>query len=103
MIRRPPRSTLFPYTTLFRSQAEERLRHGAGHDADGGGGCEGQAVLTREEEGDRRRGERQADEPAADGGAPAPAREACRADQDRGGDELEDEAVQARGTLRARA
>src|SRR2546427_6466534 len=23
MIRRPPRSTLFPYTTLFRSQAEE--------------------------------------------------------------------------------
>src|SRR5689334_24431730 len=27
MIRRPPRSTLFPYTTLFRSQLEvERLR-----------------------------------------------------------------------------
>src|SRR2546422_8566745 len=26
MIRRPPRSTLFPYTTLFRSQAEHRLR-----------------------------------------------------------------------------
>src|SRR2546430_12591604 len=24
MIRRPPRSTLFPYTTLFRSQVEER-------------------------------------------------------------------------------
>src|SRR3712207_8922697 len=24
MIRRPPRSTLFPYTTLFRSEAEER-------------------------------------------------------------------------------
>src|SRR3712207_8294383 len=24
MIRRPPRSTLFPYTTLFRSQAAER-------------------------------------------------------------------------------
>src|SRR3712207_8906464 len=24
MIRRPPRSTLFPYTTLFRSQAIER-------------------------------------------------------------------------------
>src|SRR3712207_7190242 len=23
MIRRPPRSTLFPYTTLFRSRAEE--------------------------------------------------------------------------------
>src|SRR2546430_12246466 len=27
MIRRPPRSTLFPYTTLFRS-LEERLLHG---------------------------------------------------------------------------
>src|SRR5258708_31997719 len=26
MIRRPPRSTLFPYTTLFRSQAEEGIR-----------------------------------------------------------------------------
>src|SRR3712207_6976833 len=24
MIRRPPRSTLFPYTTLFRSRADER-------------------------------------------------------------------------------
>src|SRR6266487_6961811 len=29
MLRRPPRSTLFPYTTLFRSQAEA-----AGEDAD---------------------------------------------------------------------
>src|ERR1039458_3456400 len=32
MIRRPPRSTLFPYTTLFRSlrggRGEEHLRHG---------------------------------------------------------------------------
>src|SRR3712207_8390683 len=26
MIRRPPRSTLFPYTTLFRSQGERRRR-----------------------------------------------------------------------------
>src|SRR5690349_23075013 len=26
MIRRPPRSTLFPYTTLFRSQALEAYR-----------------------------------------------------------------------------
>src|SRR3712207_7468429 len=25
MIRRPPRSTLFPYTTLFRSGVDERL------------------------------------------------------------------------------
>src|SRR3712207_6998224 len=32
MIRRPPRSTLFPYTTLFRScgvEAREHLRHNA--------------------------------------------------------------------------
>src|SRR5688572_32550129 len=27
MIRRPPRSTLFPYTTLFRSQPLRRPRH----------------------------------------------------------------------------
>src|SRR3712207_7211113 len=26
MIRRPPRSTLFPYTTLFRSQVPESIR-----------------------------------------------------------------------------
>src|SRR5438309_4376408 len=26
LIRRPPRSTLFPYTTLFRSRAQDRLR-----------------------------------------------------------------------------
>src|SRR5256885_10202683 len=27
MIRRPPRSTLFPYTTLFRSYGDRRRRH----------------------------------------------------------------------------
>src|SRR2546427_3801464 len=27
MIRRPPRSTLFPYTTLFRSEVEDLVRH----------------------------------------------------------------------------
>src|SRR2546430_10360605 len=27
MIRRPPRSTLFPYTTLFRSHPEARPQH----------------------------------------------------------------------------
>src|SRR2546421_6805990 len=34
MIRRPPRSTLFPYTTLFRSgvaRARGRLRHSGPH------------------------------------------------------------------------
>src|SRR3712207_7395780 len=30
MIRRPPRSTLFPYTTLFRSVVHEHLAHARG-------------------------------------------------------------------------
>src|SRR5260221_6068998 len=30
MIRRPPRSTLFPYTTLFRSQATRPVTSGSG-------------------------------------------------------------------------
>src|SRR3989441_10280504 len=30
MIRRPPRSTLFPYTTLFRSNQSERLARALG-------------------------------------------------------------------------
>src|SRR3712207_8555936 len=37
MIRRPPRSTLFPYTTLFRSRTIERLVESArqlGHEPD---------------------------------------------------------------------
>src|SRR2546426_9393059 len=36
MIRRPPRSTLFPYTTLFRSQPRDRAQVAAelGHQAD---------------------------------------------------------------------
>src|SRR5260221_8178838 len=39
MIRRPPRSTLFPYTTLFRSQQNVRRgedRRGSDHDAGSG-------------------------------------------------------------------
>src|SRR2546421_4450749 len=38
MIRRPPRSTLFPYTTLFRSLAVDAGPHAAAHlcgDGDG--------------------------------------------------------------------
>src|SRR2546429_9883794 len=31
MIRRPPRSTLFPYTTLFRSLPGARPKHDRGH------------------------------------------------------------------------
>src|SRR5260370_19458509 len=33
MIRRPPRSTLFPYTTLFRSRGSEQSRDRQGADA----------------------------------------------------------------------
>src|SRR5260221_6573155 len=38
MIRRPPRSTLFPYTTLFRSSLDDRnfCRHGCGPAAPAG-------------------------------------------------------------------
>src|SRR3712207_8344867 len=35
MIRRPPRSTLFPYTTLFRSSAAAVAGHRAGGTGDG--------------------------------------------------------------------
>src|SRR2546425_9255113 len=38
MIRRPPRSTLFPYTTLFRSRRHDGLRAGAGPGRGGRGG-----------------------------------------------------------------
>src|SRR3712207_8113897 len=80
MIRRPPRSTLFPYTTLFRSDVEllpaalrrPALRHVAGrrwdrrreHDRradgrDGGGGARGAPAsgalrLSRDAGGDRK-------------------------------------------------
>src|SRR2546422_8144419 len=30
MIRRPPRSTLFPYTTLFRSTSDAQVKQGVG-------------------------------------------------------------------------
>src|SRR3712207_7993697 len=46
MIRRPPRSTLFPYTTLFRSagRQDQRLAQAAGVLDDGAGGAEGHGV-----------------------------------------------------------
>src|SRR5256885_9192153 len=67
MIRRPPRSTLFPYTTLFRSHhraqrllalrarpQHPRLRHGAQtvrHEgAGGGGGAVRWSFVVRSEE-----------------------------------------------------
>src|SRR2546429_4364489 len=51
MIRRPPRSTLFPYTTLFRSheraaaRAERRVRPA---DAHAGGGAEVEILGARD-------------------------------------------------------
>src|SRR5215207_5533950 len=39
MIRRPPRSTLFPYTTLFRSRASSRAEPPAASPAGGARGC----------------------------------------------------------------
>src|SRR3712207_7923465 len=48
MIRRPPRSTLFPYTTLFRSLAENVLVRGLGDLSDLAPGdrlCLGAAVV----------------------------------------------------------
>src|SRR5215216_7227861 len=47
MIRRPPRSTLFPYTTLFRSPGR-RLRAPCGRPA--GGPAEGGTAARRSEE-----------------------------------------------------
>src|SRR3712207_8921121 len=59
MIRRPPRSTLFPYTTLFRSHAED-LEEGPGQaEQPSGAGQHGEAQQHREPEADppRRRSE----------------------------------------------
>src|SRR2546427_9342920 len=47
MIRRPPRSTLFPYTTLFRSRGEPRLDWWAWP---GGWGWRGTPKTRRSEE-----------------------------------------------------
>src|SRR3712207_8767242 len=48
MIRRPPRSTLFPYTTLFRSVRRVLVRHGAQRRLVVGDGC---AAAQRERAG----------------------------------------------------
>src|SRR2546430_8645279 len=47
MIRRPPRSTLFPYTTLFRSEA---LAASHPRRATGQGGSPGAVALARAED-----------------------------------------------------
>src|SRR2546430_10119561 len=50
MIRRPPRSTLFPYTTLFRSQGSivGTLRQQRRHFGDGHAGTQVGRVFQRE-------------------------------------------------------
>src|SRR3712207_7442126 len=57
MIRRPPRSTLFPYTTLFRSQADEH-RAGVAHEDAGRAEVVRQEAQagTRQDRGDQRGG-----------------------------------------------
>src|SRR5687768_18323914 len=52
MIRRPPRSTLFPYTTLFRSRKEhdQEGRHGV-HGVHGRGTSRGEGARPRAEGG----------------------------------------------------
>src|SRR3712207_9228407 len=70
MIRRPPRSTLFPYTTLFRSRGRLRLRardlHGGGRHEPGGpllaprARAAPRGVGPRERHGGQRRGLRRA-------------------------------------------
>src|SRR2546430_13231110 len=49
MIRRPPRSTLFPYTTLFRSPVEHLIEGG------GAGGGERDAEISPHQRAQRRR------------------------------------------------
>src|SRR3712207_8438332 len=53
MIRRPPRSTLFPYTTLFRSR-----RHLLGHPRGVGGGDADSGGREQDRRGAQRTGER---------------------------------------------
>src|SRR2546430_5822221 len=52
MIRRPPRSTLFPYTTLFRSGIDDRTLRIA-TDRQGSRPCDGMAGLELDRQPDR--------------------------------------------------
>src|SRR3712207_6873154 len=46
MIRRPPRSTLFPYTTLFRSSPPSRYRGGGDYGAYAGRALSAEVATT---------------------------------------------------------
>src|SRR3712207_9338998 len=56
MIRRPPRSTLFPYTTLFRSQLHRGDADGLAHLEQGGQVPGGGDIVRHQPEPERRRG-----------------------------------------------
>src|SRR3989449_8333816 len=58
MIRRPPRSTLFPYTTLFRSRAVSRPARGPARSARTTAGRHGQRDVERGRPVARRRRDR---------------------------------------------
>src|SRR5438034_8679109 len=61
MLRRPPRSTLFPYTTLFRSVVGRRAGPGGDGGSRVGGGRQGLAAdRAGRGQGKRRRGHRPA-------------------------------------------
>src|SRR3712207_7814134 len=72
MIRRPPRSTLFPYTTLFRSRDVHHLPGLRGHAAERGG------AVVEDRRGQHRRRVRDGD--------PRPGRVGARAGGPVGGD-----------------
>src|SRR2546425_2473160 len=57
MIRRPPRSTLFPYTTLFRSRGAHARRGAAGDRAAGAGRRPATHGRRRRRRGDARSGD----------------------------------------------
>src|SRR2546430_10650617 len=46
MIRRPPRSTLFPYTTLFRSKSSSRARFAGPEPSDQSDSCPRRCVCS---------------------------------------------------------
>src|SRR2546429_5974929 len=48
MIRRPPRSTLFPYTTLFRSRFESAARRGPASNSSTDGICRSNSACSAE-------------------------------------------------------
>src|SRR3712207_9047275 len=58
MIRRPPRSTLFPYTTLFRSVGQEQDGAEQDQQAAGGHGAQPPGPASAERLGDARVGVR---------------------------------------------